>query len=477
MPKANDDRYTVTKNDSAQTFDVLSNDTDPENDTLIIRHAPSTSSKGGTVVFSANQITYTPKTDFVGEDSFTYTIVDSQGNEDTATVIITVSDSSSVTPVLSPNYGATYGETSVTIPVLADDTAPAGSTLVLTGNHSDPDYGTVTIDTSNGTVTYTPEAGHTGTYTFSYEATDNNGFTGTALVTIDVKSADNRGASDDFIEIDINDSPQPTHNLIANDSVGLKICSGSISGNSGDSSVTIESDTSISYTANSYTGTSDSFNYDVCDINTGVKVDTATVHVALAGFGGGANVAPVAVDSTANVSGGSSVTIDVLSNVQDDDGDTIELVGISKNGNYGNARISNGKIVYTANTDYAGEDTFTYIVTDNHGHYSSGTVTVTITKTANTAPTIDSISAINISGGSYSTVDIDLSSYFHDSDAGDSVYLANAYAASGELSFDSNTIWYTPKSGEAISGTTDTIYITVSDGKDETTSTILVNFN
>jgi len=475
-PNASNDAYTAIKNDSTLTFDVLSNDNDPDGDALTISYVSPVSSQGGTVMISNNKVTYKPKVDFVGNDTFTYTIIDGQGNEDTATVTITISDTSE-TPVLSPNYAATYGETSVTIPVLDDDTAPSGSTLVLTGNHSDPTHGMVTINTSNGTVTYTPESGYTGTYTFTYEATDNNGFTGSALVTVNVKTADNRGASDDFIEIDINDNPQPEHDLVANDSTGLKICADSITGNSGDSVVSISTDsTSISYTPNSYTGATDSFDYDVCDTN-GTKIDTATVHIALGGFSGTTNQAPVAVADTTSVDGGSSVTINVLGNDTDADGDTLELVGISVDGSHGSATISGGNIVYIADTDYSGSDTVTYILTDNNGHYVDGTLTINITSVTNSAPTIDSISAINISAGNYSTVDIDLASYFHDVDQGDSVYLANAYAASGELTFDNTTIWYTPKSGEAISGTTDTIYITVSDGKDDVTSTIEVHFN
>ncbi len=465
-PVATNDAF-ATEINTPKTYDVLGNDDDADGDSLII--STHSTPAHGSVTIVSNKIVYTPVTNYAGTDSFEYTISDNHGHTATATVNITIAD-----PVLSPNYAATYGDTSITIPVLDDDTPR--STLVLTGSHSNPDHGTVSINTVNGTVTYTPEAGFTGTDTFTYEATNNKGFTGSAMVTVNVKASENRGAADDFIEIDINDAPV-AHNIIDNDSASLKIC-GSITGNSGDSTVSISADkTSITYAANTYTGESDSFDYDVCDTD-GNKVDDATVHIALSGFGGGANVAPVAISDTASVNGGGSVTIDVLANDTDADaGDTLELVGISTDGSHGHASINNGQIVYIADTDYSGNDTVTYVMTDNHGHYVYGTVTVTITMVVNSAPTISSIPAIDIVAGDYNTVDTNLALYFHDSDQGDTVYLANAYAASGELTFDGTTIWYTPKSGEASSEKPDTIHITVSDGKDDVTSTIKVNFN
>jgi hypothetical protein len=54
--------------------------------------------KNGTVTLSNGAVTYTPKTGFVGTDTFTYTVVDGQGGTATGTVTVTVG--SSVQPTI-----------------------------------------------------------------------------------------------------------------------------------------------------------------------------------------------------------------------------------------------------------------------------------------------------------------------------------------------------------------------------------------
>ncbi len=68
---------------------LLSNDTDPDGDTLLIANGTLPSYR--TMVFNNNgTVTYTPAAGFTGDDTFTYTVADNNGNTDTATVTITV---------------------------------------------------------------------------------------------------------------------------------------------------------------------------------------------------------------------------------------------------------------------------------------------------------------------------------------------------------------------------------------------------
>ncbi|MCA9837173.1 MAG: cadherin-like domain-containing protein [Trueperaceae bacterium] len=90
-PKAVVDEAVTSKNTAVQ-INVLANDSDPDGDTLSIDSA--TDPANGSTSISGNSITYTPKTDFVGQDQFSYTISDGKGGTATASVFVTVEDKS-----------------------------------------------------------------------------------------------------------------------------------------------------------------------------------------------------------------------------------------------------------------------------------------------------------------------------------------------------------------------------------------------
>ncbi len=97
-PEANDDDFSFTPdegqtNGSQTTYflDVLSNDSDPNNDPLTIISATSPSI--GTIsIFEGQSIDYTRETAITGIDTFTYTISDGNGGEDTAMVTVDIQD-------------------------------------------------------------------------------------------------------------------------------------------------------------------------------------------------------------------------------------------------------------------------------------------------------------------------------------------------------------------------------------------------
>ena len=88
VPVANDD-YSITSQDMTRNDgSILNNDSHATNDTLTITGV--TQGTNGTVTFTANKLSYAPNAGFTGVDTFTYTITDSNGDSDTATVIMTV---------------------------------------------------------------------------------------------------------------------------------------------------------------------------------------------------------------------------------------------------------------------------------------------------------------------------------------------------------------------------------------------------
>jgi len=87
-PTANDDAATIQEH-TAVVVNVLANDSDPEGDELNVA-AITQPANGSATLNGDNTVTYTPDSGFVGEDTFTYTIADTAGANDTATVTVTV---------------------------------------------------------------------------------------------------------------------------------------------------------------------------------------------------------------------------------------------------------------------------------------------------------------------------------------------------------------------------------------------------
>lgn len=90
-PTANEDSDSTIKNSSKIIY-VLANDTDPEGDTLTI--ISTTQGLNGSVTTNGSTVTYTPNTDFIGQDNFDYTINDGEGETSSTFVTITVTEPS-----------------------------------------------------------------------------------------------------------------------------------------------------------------------------------------------------------------------------------------------------------------------------------------------------------------------------------------------------------------------------------------------
>ena len=75
--------------DTAETFDVTSNDSDPDGDSLNIVSV-SQPSEGTVIVAGPGTVFYLPPLNFWGTTSFTYTVSDGAGGEATATVFVDV---------------------------------------------------------------------------------------------------------------------------------------------------------------------------------------------------------------------------------------------------------------------------------------------------------------------------------------------------------------------------------------------------
>jgi hypothetical protein len=96
-----DDAFTVVRGSGPTTLNVIANDsTAPDVGESLIGVAAVTQPAHGRVINAGGTVTYEPNDGFVGTDTFQYTVRDSNGGTDTATVTVTVERPPSETPSL-----------------------------------------------------------------------------------------------------------------------------------------------------------------------------------------------------------------------------------------------------------------------------------------------------------------------------------------------------------------------------------------
>lgn len=179
-PNAENDSYKVLRNSSGTLIDILSNDSDLDDDTLIITSVDQPIN--GTVVNNGSSITYVPNNGFAGVDAFTYIVDDGNGDQAIAIVTITVSNN---LPAAVNDTATTVGVQPVTINVIVNDSDSDGTTLIVK-SVTQGQNGTVT-NNEDGTITFVANQGFVGTDTFTYIVSDADGDQSTATVTIIVE--------------------------------------------------------------------------------------------------------------------------------------------------------------------------------------------------------------------------------------------------------------------------------------------------
>ncbi|NIO76520.1 MAG: tandem-95 repeat protein, partial [Armatimonadetes bacterium] len=119
--------------------------------------------------------TYTPNALYSGADSFEFQVFDglNYSNIGTVTVNILANDP----PVAAADSAVVMENSSVNIPILANDYDPDGVTITLL-SITQPAHGQNVLE-ADDTVTYTPNTGYSGADTFTYTILDNRGASAT----------------------------------------------------------------------------------------------------------------------------------------------------------------------------------------------------------------------------------------------------------------------------------------------------------
>ncbi|MEM9463989.1 MAG: Ig-like domain-containing protein [Actinomycetota bacterium] len=195
QPQAADDEA-VTRVDRPVVVDVLANDTDADNDPLVVEaitgvDALGYTPEGALVVVNADGsgVQVTPPPGFAGTITFGYRVHDGRQGRDEASVTVTFEapdqDTNRPPETVDDNATVRAGE-SVSLNVLTNDSDPDGDVLVLTAVEP-VDGGTVTFS-GDGEVTFTPDdTSPEGTIELRYTVIDDFGEEATGVVRVRVR--------------------------------------------------------------------------------------------------------------------------------------------------------------------------------------------------------------------------------------------------------------------------------------------------
>ncbi|MGE9313776.1 Ig-like domain-containing protein [Niabella sp. CJ426] len=184
-PVANTD-ITSTMANTPITYPVKVNDQAGNEGGTLGTPTIETQPKHGTAtVGGTGDIVYTPANGFVGTDTLVYKVCETpSGKCALAYEIITVqAPGSANTTTAADDYVTTKAGTAVTGNVKANDTDAEGDAQTVVSQNVTNTYGTLNLGT-DGSFTYTPAAGFTGTAKYVYTVRDNGSPQATATATL-----------------------------------------------------------------------------------------------------------------------------------------------------------------------------------------------------------------------------------------------------------------------------------------------------
>ena len=180
-----------TNEDTPLNILLIATDADGDVITYSVVSQPVHGELSGT----APDLTYTPVGNYNGPDSFTFKANDGIADSNVAAIslnVLPMNDS----PVAEDDLSTTPQDTPVVVAVLANDTDQDGDIFFLEAFTQGAD-GTVS-DNGNSTITYSPNTGFSGSDSFTYTISDENGDLATATVGITVTPSAACLLCDDF---------------------------------------------------------------------------------------------------------------------------------------------------------------------------------------------------------------------------------------------------------------------------------------
>ncbi len=383
-PDAADDDITATENNIVfiQAETLLANDSDLDGDTLT--GVSLQDEVNGKAYWDGSQVIFIPENDYYGPASFTYTITDGRGGTDTATVNLSIV-AQQETDGLHADGDYILSKTEGPFTINADiltygnrliDTDVGESLKIV--SVQDAMFGTVALD-AQGNVLFTPVAGYKGPAAFSYTVEDVNGAKDTAIVNIEIEGSP--------LEITVESGYGQRDNVISrySPSTPLDLLSEAQNGEVEETYTPsgfgggIED---IFYSPNDgYVGT-DNFMYAERNYSSEYggyvhTIGTAEVTVK-------ENVAPEGVVDNLDTSINSPLvtpTAILVANDIDPEAQEMTVMSVQDAVN-GTVTLENGNAVFIPNSNFTGQASYTYTLSDNRGNTDTQTVNVSVSDAA-----------------------------------------------------------------------------------------------
>ncbi|WP_420589031.1 Ig-like domain-containing protein [Bacterioplanoides sp.] len=365
----------TTTEDTLFKLSLNGMDVDGDDLTFTVHSQPSK----GSVVINGNEATYTPNTNENGNDAFEFSVSDgiSSSNKVTASIIITpVNDA----PRAIAQEVTTNEDTRLSITLAGSDIDGDNLTFEIVNA---PTNGVLTGTAPD--MTYTPNADINGSDSFTFKVTDGAADSQTATVNITINAVNDNPIANN-VTATTNEDTSVTIDLNAtdpeNDDLTYAVSRLPTKGR-----VEVNGSTAI-YTPNLNEYGSDYFFYSAMDGNGGHAVATATITVTPV------NDAPVATTQTVETIVNEPIEITLMGT--DIENDTLSY-SVKTGPSNGSLTGETPNLTYTPNTDYSGEDSFTFTVNDGELNSSTATISIEVTRTEITRMTPTRVSTL---GGS-----------------------------------------------------------------------------
>ena len=311
--------------------------------------------------------------------------------------------------------------------LLAEDNAGADLTFSIM---SEPANGSLTIDDTTGTFSYSPDKDFSGVDSFIYTASNDAGTSAPATVTITLNPVNDLPVAIDG-SFTVDEDGNYSGKLSATDIDGDTLFH-SLESQGSRGLTSINQDGSFLYIPYPDTSGPDSFTFKVSDDSSVSNIATITINI------NPINDTPVAESASISVDEDSSYTGQLAAN--DIDGDTLTYSLLAPAARGSVIVNQSGSYVYTPQKDFSGSDTFTFTASDGSGLCGTAVVTITVLS-VNDAPIADDL-AVSLEENSYYTGHLSASD--HDQDS--LFFTLVSQAARGVVSVESNGLFsYTPE--------------------------------